>query len=73
MTAFFDCHRGTLDGVYEAVRQCGFRTPFSEVPGSKVYGEGAKPAGSASLTDTTFVAARFRRAMWHRHIKEERP
>ncbi len=27
---------------------------------------GANPAGNASLTDTAFVAARFRRAMWRR-------
>ena len=27
---------------------------------------GANPAGNASLTDTAFVAGRFRRAMWRR-------
>ena len=27
---------------------------------------GANPAGNATLTDTAFVAARFRRAMWRR-------
>ena len=29
---------------------------------------GANPAGNASLTDTAFVASRFRRAMWRRPV-----
>ena len=29
---------------------------------------GANPAGNASLTDTAFVATRFRRAMWRRPV-----
>ncbi|MEF9602477.1 aldehyde dehydrogenase family protein, partial [Paracoccus sp. PXZ] len=29
---------------------------------------GANPAGNACLTDTAFVASRFRRAMWRRPV-----
>ena len=29
---------------------------------------GANPAGNASLTDTAFVASRFRRVMWRRPV-----
>jgi hypothetical protein len=35
---------------------------------SDLYVTGANPAGNACLTDTAFVASRFRVAMWRRRM-----
>lgn len=45
----FEKHRATLDAAFEAIRNRGYWSPYSEMPSPKVYGETAMADGQAAV------------------------
>ncbi|WP_431323967.1 phenylacetic acid degradation protein PaaN [Rhizobium sp. YTU87027] len=73
--ALYDTDEGRVDAAVDAFAKAGVNLSINLTGGifvnqsaafSDFHVTGANPAGSASLTDTAFVANRFRTVMWRR-------
>ncbi|CCM79297.1 phenylacetic acid degradation protein PaaN [Rhizobium mesoamericanum] len=73
--ALYDVHDGRIEAAVDAFAAAGVNLSINLTGGifvnqsaafSDFHVTGANPAGNASLTDTAFVANRFRTAMWRR-------
>ncbi|WP_028745680.1 phenylacetic acid degradation protein PaaN [Rhizobium mesoamericanum] len=73
--ALYDVHDGRIEAAVDAFAAAGVNLSINLTGGifvnqsaafSDFHVTGANPAGNASLTDTAFVANRFRTVMWRR-------